>query len=241
MTNKHHAEILSLIQARSVKGTKHTFLDSYLGNTHPRYAIDAPALRTIAKEWLKTHNGLDAEAFAKLITSLVEAPSSTEKVMAGLLLDYATQLQKDFNPAIFDYWLEHLDGWAEVDALCTNKYTKTHLLKNWRKWKRILNTMAKSDDLDKKRASLVFLCTPLRHHTDDVLADQALKTIETLKTHKEVLITKAISWVLRSMAKYHDRKVKQYLHEHGGSLPKIALRETLVKLQTGKKTRKTTE
>jgi hypothetical protein len=40
------------------------------------------------------------------------------------------------------------------------------------------------------------------------------------------------------MVRYNREPLEIYLKEHGESLPKIALRETVVKLETGKKTRK---
>jgi len=57
-----------------------------------------------------------------------------------------------------------------------------------------------------------------------------------LKSEKEVLITKAISWTLRSMVKLHRTPLKNYLAKNKQTLPAIAMRETLTKLQTGKKT-----
>jgi len=52
--NPHHQELLKLIQAKAGKATQHTFSDSYLGNTHPRYAINAPTLRAIGQGWMHT-------------------------------------------------------------------------------------------------------------------------------------------------------------------------------------------
>ncbi len=66
----------------------------------------------------------------------------------------------------------------------------------------------------------------------------ALQNVERLKSEKSGLITKAISWVLRSMVRYNKKIVEKFLKEKGATLPKIALRETLVKLKTGRKTKK---
>ena len=52
---------------------------------------------------------------------------------------------------------------------------------------------------------------------------------------KEVLITKAVSWLLRSMIKYYRNEVTDYLNENKESLPKIAVREVSIKLETGRK------
>jgi 3-methyladenine DNA glycosylase AlkD len=52
------------------------------------------------------------------------------------------------------------------------------------------------------------------------------------------MITKAISWVLRSLVKHHRSEVENYLDTHEESLPRIAVREVRVKLDTGRKTQR---
>jgi 3-methyladenine DNA glycosylase AlkD len=99
-----------------------------------------------------------------------------------------------------------------------------------------MNRFSKSENIQKRRASLVLLCSPLRHTDDESLARIALDTVERLKSEKAILITKAISWVLRSMVKHHKKIVAQYIKDNTGTLPSIAVRETLTKLKTGKKT-----
>src|SRR5262245_18204763 len=98
MKNKFHEETLDQIKAHADTSTSHTFLDSYLGNTHPRYPINAPSMRSISKNWMRSHWDLTANEFQALLTSLVEGVSSTEKVMAGLLMEYATADQREFDP-----------------------------------------------------------------------------------------------------------------------------------------------
>ncbi len=238
MENVHHKEILKLIKARAGKATQHTFSDSYLGNSHPRYAISAPVLRSIAKEWMKNHAGLSSKEVAELMTSLIEGESSTEKCMAGILLDATKKNQRKFDLDLFDYWLDYLIGWAEVDAVCTGPYTITEIPLNIKAWKKQLIKFSKSDNIQKRRASIVLLCSPLSRNANDELADIALKNVDRLKSEKEILITRAISWILRSMIKHHKKLVSDYLEENEDSLPRIAVRETMVKLKTGKKTGK---
>jgi len=235
LKGNHHTQILGLIRKHSGKPTQHTFLNSYLGNDHPRYPISVPVLRKIAKDWMGEHRALTASSFSSLLTSLAKGESSTEKCMVGILMDYSTPDQRKFNPTVFDKWLDYLVGWAEVDAVCTGNYTVTEIHTQWKVWKPQLNKFARSKNINKRRASLVLLCSPLRKGQDDRLADQALATVEKLKHENEILITKAISWVLRSMVKNYRQKLELYLQQHGDTIPKIAFRETMVKLKTGKK------
>jgi 3-methyladenine DNA glycosylase AlkD len=237
MQNAFYQEILHLIKENSGTGTAHTFSDSYLGNSHPRYPISAPVMRRIGKEWMRCHKTITAVQFTDLLTSLIEGVSSTEKVMAGILMDCATKDQRNVHPKMFDQWLDHLEGWAEVDSLCTGEFTITSIPADWKKWKPVLNKFAKDKNIHKRRASLVLLCSPVRYVRDDEVADVALKNIDRLKHEREVLITKAISWLLRSMVKNFKPAVALYVKQNKESLPKIAVRETLTVLKTGKKTK----
>jgi 3-methyladenine DNA glycosylase AlkD len=234
--NKHHKAILEEIKAHSGVGTSHTFLDSYLGNSNFRYAINAPKLRAIAKEWGRNNKMLTSKQFCDVVDSLVHGPSSTEKMMAGIILDCATSDQSQFDPTIFDEWLEQLIGWAEVDAVCTGKFMIKSIPSQWNKWEKIIKRFAKSRNIQKRRASLVLFCSPIVHCEDAALADLAFQNIDLLKHEKEGLITKAISWLLRSMIKHHKSKIIEYLQANSKSLPAIAVRETTVKLTTGTKT-----
>src|SRR5689334_8611976 len=151
--------------------------------------------------------------------------------MAGMLMDYATPDQRKFRPAYFDKWLNNLTGWAEVDAVCTGKYTLTEIEEQWKTWQLLLVRFSKSKNIEKRRASLVFFCSPLRNSDNNKLAITALENIDRLKAEKDFLITKAISWVLRSMYKRHKKLLTEYMEANMDSLPKIAVRETMTKLK----------
>jgi len=156
--------------------------------------------------------------------------------MAGILLDYSTRDQRKFDPALFNTWLNYLEGWVEVDTLCTSRYSITEIHAQWKDWNQQINQFSKSKNIHKRRASLVLFCHSLRKVDDDRLAIVALQNVKRLSSENEVLITKAISWLLRSMIKLYRPMVEVFMEEHSSSLPKIAVRETLTKLKTGKKT-----
>src|SRR5690606_19303874 len=123
MKNPHHVELLRLIKEYAGEARIDPLLGHYIGNAHPVYAIRAPQLRTIARNWMAQHRDLTPKQLEALLSSLVKGRSATEKMLAGVLLDYARKEQRAINPRCFDEWLDHVEGWAEVDALCTNKYT----------------------------------------------------------------------------------------------------------------------
>lgn len=236
ISNPHHKEILNLIKSLSGSPTQHTFSDAYVGTSHPRYPINAPTLRVIAKEWMKDHRELSPKEFEKLLTSLISGVSSTEKTMAGILMDASTKAQRKFDPSIFDNWLDHLEGWAEIDAICTGSYTISEIAPQFKTWSKILTAFSKSKNISKRRASLALLCSPARKVYDSEMATTAFQIINRLKNEKSILITKAISWLLRSMVKLYKPEVQQFVNRYQSSLPKIAVRETRKVLLTGKKT-----
>lgn len=232
-----HKELLSRIIEKSGKPTKQTFLDNYLGNSHPRYPINNPTLRGITREFTKAHKDLPVKEFQQLLTGLIEAPSCTEKMVAGFLLDTCTKEQRKFNPRVFDKWLNHLVGWVEVDTLCTGKYSKFEIGAQWDAWKKILPKFAVSKNIQKRRASLVLLCQPLRDRNDEIKV-LAFKNVQLLSHEREVLITKAISWVLRCMVKNYKKEVTRFVIDNKSTLPPIAVRETMAKIKFGRKTKR---
>jgi 3-methyladenine DNA glycosylase AlkD len=238
MVNNFHAELLTSIQAHSGKGNSHTASDSYLGNSNPRYAITAPVLRTIASAWMRSHKDLTASQIASVIGSLIKGASSTEKILAGILLGYTTKAQRDFPPKHFDEWLDDLQGWAEVDAVCTGEYTITHIPLRWNEWKPLLRKFSKSNNINKRRAALVLFTSLVRYTDDQDIGTVAFGNIEKLQEETDILITRAISWLLRSLIKNYRTQVETYLQEHSDALPRIAVRETMVKLRTGTKTKR---
>lgn len=234
--NSHHREILQLIKDAPGEATQHTFSDAYFGNTNPRYPISNPVLRMLAREWMKEHRDMSVKEFATVLDSLAKGKSSTEKMMCGMLTDYCTKEQLALPPKLFDGWIDHLSGWAEIDSVCTGRYSKLMIPADFTTWRVLLEKMSHSKNINKRRASLVFLCSPISHHASDDMAALAFANINRLKHEKEILITKAISWLLRSMYRHYKNAVKVYVMENKASLPKIAVRETLKKLETGRKT-----
>jgi len=182
-------------------------------------------------------HSLNQNQFVDLMTSLIEGKSFTEKMIAGFLLDRASKDLRKFDPANFGQWLNHLEGRAEIDTFCAGKYSATEIVNQFPKWKKLLVQFSKSDAIEKRRASLVLCCAALRKARNEPLLEIAFKNIQRLKAEKDVLITKAVSWVLRNAIKHHKAEVQSFLEGNEDSLPRIAVRETWVKLKTGRKTK----
>jgi len=233
-----HREILDLVELEGGKLHTDAVLGRYVGTNHPRYHLSLPAMRNIARTWLRYRKDLSAAEFQDVLTSLIQGPSYNEKLMTGILLSMAPRSLQEIDPAIFKEWLGHLEGWAEVDTLCTGPFTVRQVPARWAVWKKLLTAFVKSKDIHKRRASIVLLCSPIRHDDNPEMFEMMITNIEKLKLEKEILITKAISWVLRSAVTHHKQAVKRYVLANKDTLPKIAVRETLVKIETGIKNKR---
>lgn len=150
-------------------------------------------------------------------------------------MEYTPNFRKQIDPQVLDKWLIGVKGWGEVDSLCQSSFSATEILAKWDDWKKLITKFSQDRGIHKRRASLVLLCKAVRESDDKRLADLAFRNIEKLKGEKDVLITKAVSWLLRSLTEKHKEEVAKYLENNKETLPKIAVREVSRKLLTGKK------
>jgi 3-methyladenine DNA glycosylase AlkD len=200
--------------------------------------VAVPERRRIAKAWLRAHKTWTTAQVLALVGELVRGETHEEKTLGLLLLEGLGRGRQPFGPAEADGWLDHLVGWAEVDSLCQSIFGPEDLLGDWPAWSGFLRRLARDANINKRRAALVLLCRSTRTSQDARLKDLAFEIVETLKGEREIIITKAVSWLLRSLGEQHPAAVGAYLDAEGPSLPAIAVRETRIKLATGRKNAK---
>ena len=236
MTSKTlHSEILKQLKKNAGKPSKHFDVKKYLGHNHISYHTPTSDKRRIAKEFLKKHESLSNKDFFALLTLLFKSKSFDEKSVGGLLLEYSKKHRENINPNILGTWLPHLIGWAEIDSLCQSNFTQEELLSDWTEWKKVLVQFSKSKCVSKRRASLVLLVKSVSKSKDPRLSKIAFENINRLKHEKDILITKAVSWLLRALTHTHKKEVWEYVKKNKETLPKIAVRETTRKIKTGRK------
>jgi 3-methyladenine DNA glycosylase AlkD len=233
--NQHHKDLLDAIKKHAQKKNPTKLPDTYSGSSHKSYFLATNQLRTLAKEWVKIHKDITTVEFIEFLTSLFHGESYEEKSVGGKILEYSKHLRKRIKPTDIDDWIEHLQGWAEIDSLCQSSFTADNILENWQEWEKQILLFARSNNISKNRASLVLLTGTVNKSDDKRLSDLAFTTINILQKEKDILITKAISWLLRDLITYNKAKVETFLDNHKNTLPKIALRETKRKLLTGRK------
>jgi 3-methyladenine DNA glycosylase AlkD len=232
-----HLELLDELRAaaRPIRGGAAPQNDSYGGSGRPYYNASVPARRDMVRRWLKTHKTWTPAQVLEVVDSLFDGESHEEKTLGALILGYHAPARRAVRLPDLDRWLGKVNGWAEVDSLCQNVFPAEDMIADWPGWKALLQRLARDANINKRRAALVLLTGPVRYSDDPRFHDLAVETIDRLKPETPILITKAVSWLLRSMAARRAEDVAQYLDRNETTLPKIALRETRTKLRTGTK------
>ena len=236
ISNPIHLQILkSLKNYKSKSDQKEIdWVKKYLGSNKIYQGLSTGEMINLAKKIIK-ENDLDEKETIDLLNSLYQnATTYTEIALAALILSHS-KLLKNFNPKNLDLWLNYTCGWAENDVLCQSNFSSEILLSNWKEWQKTLKQFNQSSNINKRRASLVLLTKSLRQSDDPRLSEITFENIDNLKSEKEILITKAVSWGLRALVKFHQKEVLDYLEKNKNSLPKIAYREAFSKATTGRK------
>lgn len=210
-------------------------LADYLGTPRDVYKIPTPEVRKIARYFLRRHPNLSTEEVASLLTKLYRGETYTERQLASCLLGFLNSFRHSSAPALLESWLDHLVGWCEIDNLCQSNFSAVEVLANWPAWEKLFGRLVLSENISHRRASLVLLTRAVRESDDRRLAKIGFANIEQIEAERDILITKAVSWLLRELITHHRDRVTAYLKNHQGTLPKIALREVTRKLTTGKK------
>ncbi|KKU03301.1 MAG: hypothetical protein UY06_C0007G0018 [Candidatus Amesbacteria bacterium GW2011_GWA2_47_70] len=233
--NKFYLEILEAIKQKAKKTKQTSETSGYLGHRHFHYGLSVPQRRVIANAWIKNNNAISLTKFITLLDLLYRGDSYEEKSMAGLLLGYLPKLRRQLNPKLLDNWLSYLEGWAEIDSTCQSNFTADEILLKWNDWEKLIKSFADNKSVSKRRASLVLLTGVVNNSNDKRLIGLAFEVIDKLKSERDILITKAVSWLLRNLIRHNKIRVEKYLDENLDYLPIIAIRETKNKLRTGKK------
>jgi len=217
--HKFHKELLVLIkESANSKSTVSKHGLSYEGHTDKSYRLSNPQLRSLVRFWLSKHKDLDFDNFKETLNSLYsKGCTSTEKYVGGFLLEYQPKFRQQVKPNLLNNWLDSLVGWAQIDSLCQSRFNADDMTDDWDGWRVLLKKLNNSNKVNKRRASLVLLTKPVRDSWDKRFSSLAIQNIENIKHEKDILITKAISWLLREMTKNHKTLIGNYLRQNKDS------------------------
>ncbi|MCO5208104.1 MAG: DNA alkylation repair protein [Caldilinea sp.] len=211
------------------------FIRRYLGTPRQVLGVRADDLRKLARATAQANQGWDDAAWLALLDALYTGDLFEQRSLAGLLLGLLHPLRRRLELAHLRDWLAQQAGWAEVDTTCQSSWTDKEVLARWAEWDPFLEELSRSESISLRRASLVLLVKPLRHNADARLTQRALANVQRLQGERDRMITKAVSWVLRSMVAAQPETVRRYLDENAGELQSTVVREVQKKLATGRK------
>ena len=210
------------------------FIRRYLGTPRPVLGVRADDLRRLAKATAKAHADWPDAAWLELLDQFYAGDLFEQRSLAGLLLGVLHPLRHRLELARLRTWLAAQQGWAEVDTTCQSSWTDKEVLARWAEWDPWLDELSRAEPISLRRASLVLLVTPLRHNADPHLTARALANVQRLQHERDGMISKGVSWVLRSMVADQPATVRTYLADNSGALPAV-VREVSKKLETGRK------
>lgn len=187
--------------------------------------IRMPQIRTIAKKY----NSIKLSEIEKILESPIH-----EHRMAGLVIMVnkarSKKLTKELLKEMYDLYLKRTDrinNWDLIDISCRDIVGRYLFDKP----RRPLYTMAKSSDLWERRIAII--STFFFIGKNDL--DDTFKLSQELMNDDHDLIHKAVGWMLREAGKKDEARLKEFLDEFAGKMPRTMLRYSLEKLHKADK------
>lgn len=229
------ADLAVQIRRLPASNPDQAFIQRYLGTPRLVLGVRADDLRKLTKATARHYAGWPDAAWLALLDQLYTGDLFEQRSLAGMLLGALHPLRHRLELARLRTWLAGQNGWAEVDTTCQSAWTDKEVLARWDEWELFLDELSQADNISLRRASLVLLVSPLRHNADPRLTARALANVQRLQHERGAMITKAVSWVLRSMVAEQPATVHRYLEENARALQATVVREVRKKLETGRK------
>ena len=209
-------ELRGLADPRKAESTQRFFAEPI-----PALGIDTPTLRRVAGAWVrKLKPGWQVREARALGDRLLEQ-APVEIRMAGILV--LAGFKREFEPSLFEQvkgWLERrLDNWALVDGCCSEVLSP--LVRRHPDCAAGLEAWSRSSCLWVRRASVVTL-VPFARHGEQL--DLALDLAGRLLNQQEDLMHKAVGWLLREAGKSEPDRLRAFLLQHRGAIPRTTVR-----------------
>jgi 3-methyladenine DNA glycosylase AlkD len=223
------------LPAKQMDAKEQDFIQRYLGTSKKVLGVRINNLITVAKDVV--HGETDIDNLIRIIDGLLAGKTFEEHAVgAKIFVLLKPEARGKISFSKLASWLEKCQGWVEIDTICQNSFSGKEVLERWGDWEKAIKKFRKSANISLRRASLVLQVRTAKEVSEPKQRKLAFETIELLKSEKEVLITKAISWLLRNLSVQDKNEVKEYLIANESTLPRIAFRETMKKIETGRKT-----
>lgn len=194
-------------------------------------------MRQIAGTWAKRHGDISPQGLFAFTDLLWKGRTLEELVFATLLLWRFRKFIPSLTQKHFDSWRRKLDNWGSTDGLGVTVLGPWVLADTQRRIP-YLKRLIGNRNLWSRRLALNGAIALIRSQRDGKATKVAFEFIDRVKHERDPMITKAVSWLLREVAKVKPGETAAYLARNRATLPALALRETENKLRTGLKSGK---
>src|SRR5579862_5699785 len=191
-------------------------------------------LREVRREF--THRLKDAapHVVLELANLLIDVPQTAYRFIAYELIHHHPAALSHLNAWQLEQLGRGIASWGAVD--CFAVYLSGPVWRDRRIPNSLIHGWARSADRWWRRAALVST-VPLNSKSQGGTGDtyRTLQVCRLLERDRDPMVSKAMSWALRELAKRDPRAVREYLAARKDVLPAIVLREVTNKLRTGVK------
>jgi 3-methyladenine DNA glycosylase AlkD len=199
--------------------------------------VRAPALGAIARGWQQAHRDISCEELLGLVEALWSGPSQEERVMALLLLIRFRRCLLRLEWQHVERWRHGVENWGLGDLLATEVFGPWLLADRDTRLAH-LDTLIADPNVWSRRLALVATVPLNRAPKARVPPDLTFALVERVKAQRDPMITKAVSWALRELAKTEPARVAAYVEANRSELAAHVVREVGNKLRTGLKSGK---
>ncbi len=206
-------------------------------------------IKKIEQEYLK-HDKINAASYSKVANSIYKEmsknditflkqcdeliKSSERKIFSvgTLLIQKRKSLIDIAYFDIYEKWTkEYVHGWDQCDQFCSR--VTTPMLEKYPELYDKLLEWSDDDDFNVKRISLVSMTDSTASIIVDF--DKAIHIVDKLKDDEDILIQKAVGWILKCCYKNFPNELEEYLITNHKSLSRVIFRYSLGYMPKSKK------
>ncbi len=200
-------------------------MQAYMKSEQPYHGVTAPRLKALVRELFAEYPFTNAEEFRAGVLALWRAAKFREERYVAMQLTghkAAREFQDLAALPMYEEMIATGAWWDYVDELAANRIGPL-LAKYPREMRKIMLAWSRSDDLWKRRSSII--CQLGFGERTDL--ELLFACIEPSLGSKEFFLRKAIGWALRQLARHDPDAVRRYVREHDAELSGLSKREAL--------------
>lgn len=200
---------------------------------------NAPALRTLRREYSKRMDAAPARDVIKIASALI-ARRRVPRFIGDELIASRPDAMRTLDLTQLERLGSGVSSWDQAD--CFACYLSGPAWREGHVEDKAIVAWARSKDRWRRRAALVStvpLNVKARGGGGD--ARRTLRICTLLIDDRDEMVAKALSWALRALAQRDPDAVRQFVDENEGRLPALVRREVRHKLATGRKNPKSSK